>query len=181
MADAAARAAAPIAQAQAAGARVIGVDGRSGAGKSVLAVAIARQVGAQLVSMEQLYPGWAGLAVGSRELVDRVLGPWSAGRHARWRTWNWERGVPGDWVEVTPGGRLVIEGCGALTRASRSLIGWAVWLEVPENVRRARVIRRDGPGAEAHWAQWAAQEEQLIAAERPDLLANLIVSNAALP
>ncbi|MEO8095730.1 MAG: hypothetical protein ABI632_12485, partial [Pseudolysinimonas sp.] len=41
---------------------VVLIDGRSGAGKTTLARELAPLVGAQLVSLDDVYPGWDGLA-----------------------------------------------------------------------------------------------------------------------
>ncbi len=44
---------------------VVLIDGRSGAGKTTLARDLAPMLGAQLVSLDDIYPGWAGLEAGS--------------------------------------------------------------------------------------------------------------------
>jgi adenylylsulfate kinase-like enzyme len=44
--------------------RVLAIDGRSGSGKSTLAAALARDTGAALVALEDLYGGWDGLEHG---------------------------------------------------------------------------------------------------------------------
>ena len=48
---------------------VIGIDGRSGAGKTSLAREVAAAWPAALVSMDSIYPGWEGLAAATGELV----------------------------------------------------------------------------------------------------------------
>ena len=44
---------------------VVLLDGRSGSGKTVLAESLAPRLDAQLVSLDELYPGWEGLEAGS--------------------------------------------------------------------------------------------------------------------
>lgn len=55
--------------------RILAIDGRSGAGKSTLARTLAVAVGAQLVHVEDLYPGWDGLRTGAMTLANAVLAP----------------------------------------------------------------------------------------------------------
>ena len=42
--------------------RVTAIDGRSGAGKTSLALSLADELGAPILHLERLYPGWDGLA-----------------------------------------------------------------------------------------------------------------------
>ena len=71
-------------------ARRILIDGRSGSGKTELARAIAADwPEAQLVRMDDLYPGWDGLAAGSA-LVPELL------TTGRYRAWDWATGAPGE-------------------------------------------------------------------------------------
>ena len=62
--------------------RVLAIDGRSGAGKSSLAAAMSGELGAPVVSLEDLYGGWDGLENGIDLLVSEVLEPLAAGRAA---------------------------------------------------------------------------------------------------
>ena len=60
--------------------RVLAIDGRSGAGKSTLARALAGELGAPLVALEDLYGGWDGLERGVELLREAVLEPLAQGR-----------------------------------------------------------------------------------------------------
>lgn len=149
---------------------VLIVDGRSGAGKTSLARLVAPRLGATLVSLDDVYPGWDGLGAGSAA-VPRMLGSSGAG----WRRWDWAAERAAEWHPLDPLAPLVVEGCGALSRASRPLATFAVWLETGESERRRRALARDGDAYAPHWERWAAQEEALIASESPRELADLIV------
>ncbi|WP_454229155.1 uridine kinase family protein [Propioniciclava flava] len=69
--------------------RVVAIDGLSGAGKTTLASLVAARLGAPVVHMDDLYPGWDGLAAGVAYLVDAVLRPLAVGEPARYRAWDW--------------------------------------------------------------------------------------------
>lgn len=145
------------------------LDGRSGSGKSELAAGlVATFPDWQLVRLDDLYPGWDGLDAGSAA-VPAIL------TTGRWRAWNWADDRPGAEHRVDLTRPLVIEGVGALSRASRPLADLAVWVELDEATRRARALARDGETYAPHWDRWARQEDAFLARERPQRLADLIV------
>lgn len=165
-----------LAQPTAAGRRVILVDGGSGAGKTTFAHALAQAgpVGAQVVSLDSFYPGWDGLVEASRAVVDDLLGAECPGYWG----WDWERDERTSWCDVDLSRPTVIEGCGALTPASRALASCAVWLEADADERKRRALERDGDAFAPHWAHWAAQEAAHWRRDRPWELADVVVEGA---
>lgn len=152
------------------------VDGRSGSGKTTFATALAERSGAQLLRLDDLYAGWDGLAEGSRAVVAALASN-------EYRRYSWALGAFAERVRIDPELPLVIEGCGALTRANLDAArAWAggsavrtIWMECPDDTRRQRALDRDGDMFRPHWDRWAAQEEAHFAAERPISLAAEIV------
>ena len=65
------------------------LDGRSGSGKTVLADALAAELGGAVVHMDDLYPGWGGLEEGSAYALERIVRPLARGEDAVWRRWDW--------------------------------------------------------------------------------------------
>lgn len=152
----------------AADATTVLIDGRSGAGKSTLADDLLRRWPASsVVRLDDIYPGWDGLAWAVEHVRTELLCPRADGRPGRWRQWNWTTGTAGPWHRVEPGGRLIVEGVGTLSRAHRALADLGIWVETPDDVRRLRALQRDRDTYRPHWARWAAQEERLIAATDP--------------
>jgi cytidylate kinase len=156
---------------------VILIDGRSGSGKSTLAplVAAALETPAQLIRLDDIYPGWGGLAAGSRHVLENVLVPLAEGRPSRWRRWDWTADAAAEWHAVDPTAALVIEGAGILTRANRALATFGIWVELDDETRKRRALARDGDLYAPHWHRWAAQEEAFLARERPRLSADLLI------
>ena len=160
--------------------RVVAVDGPSGAGKTTFArvlVERARQrtgLAPPVVPMDELHPGWDGLAAAVPLLVEHVLEPIARGHPAAYRRWDWDAGQPGELVAVPRAGLVVVEGSGCGSRPARSYLGALVWVEAPAGLRMGRGLARDGEAYRPHWQRWAEQEQALFAAEgtreRADLL-----------
>ncbi|BDV31177.1 ATP-binding protein [Microbacterium terricola] len=156
-------------------ARTLLVDGRSGAGKSSLARAVAAaRPEARLIRLDDIYPGWDGLHWASDHIRTSVLEPRERGERARWRSWDWAADRPGVWHEVDDAAPLIVEGIGTLTARSRRTADLAVWVEAPDADRKRRALARDGELYAPHWDRWAAQEEHFIMVERPRAAADYI-------
>jgi anthranilate synthase component 1/para-aminobenzoate synthetase len=146
---------------------VILLDGRSGAGKTSLAVELAAALREHrtvtLIHLEDLYPGWDGLAEGIGRCAARVLGPLRRGGEARWRPWDWVRGAEGPERVSEAAEVVILEGVGAGAAPLRALADAVVWVDAPAEERRRRALARDGDVYAPHWDRWAAQEEAWLA------------------
>ncbi|GAB7045683.1 AAA family ATPase [Catenuloplanes indicus JCM 9534] len=158
--------------------RVVCVEGRSGAGKTGLAGALAADLGATLIRMDDLYPGWDGLLGGVDALREWILAPLAAGQPARWRRWDWAAGAYRDWEPLHAGDDLVVEGVGCGAGALRPYRSGLVWIEVPEAERKRRALARDGETYAPHWERWARQEDAFYAANQVREHADKIIDNS---
>lgn len=146
------------------------IDGRSGSGKTDLAAAmVAAWPEAQLVRLDDLYPGWDGLEAGSRHVAEFVLTD-----APRWQRWDWAAHRPAEWHRLDPARPIIVEGCGALSRANRAQADWGIWVELDDATRKQRALARDGDAYAPHWERWAGQEQAFIAREHPQQLADEI-------
>lgn len=154
------------------------IDGRSGSGKTSLAALVAKTWGdgAQVVALDDLYPGWDGLADGAEIARRDVIAPYAAGERATWHRWDWAAHAVAEAHHVDPARALVVEGAGVLTPRAAALADVRVWLSCPDDVRRHRALTRDGETYRPFWDRWAAQEETHLAAHDPAALANLTVA-----
>ncbi|WP_017610387.1 uridine kinase family protein [Nocardiopsis xinjiangensis] len=169
------------------GARVVAVEGRSGAGKSTVAAHLGEALAARgeavhVLTMEDLYAGWDGLAEGSRLLRTRVLAPLARGEAPVWHRWDWERGQrsadPSHLPEaVSRCGVLVVEGTGS--GGAPALVDLLVWVHAPEAERARRLDERgDAQLYAPHRAAWAAQEDHHLDLHRPEARARAWVDNS---
>ncbi|RKS07899.1 uridine kinase [Nocardiopsis sp. Huas11] len=171
-----------------AGVRVVAVEGRSGSGKSTVADHLRADLAARgepvhVLTMEDLYPGWDGLARAPHLLRDWVLAPLRRGEPAAWHRYDWERGgFAPEWTrlpeDVAAGGTLVVEGCGAGARQARALTDALVWVAVPGAERSRRLdARGDAAVYGPHRDRWARQEEDFYAGHRPREHAGMVIDN----
>lgn len=150
---------------------MIGIDGRSGSGKTVLSSVLAESLSKNhqvtVLRLENLYRGWNGLSTGMEIFSRDVLPKLAAGETATYQTWNWHSnngtdGALGSTVSTEPTEIIICEGVGVGARANRNLLDVLIWLRVPDQVRYHRAIGRDGASYTGQWENWAAQERQLL-------------------
>lgn len=150
---------------------IIGIDGRSGSGKTVLSTALANNLrdahNVTVLRLEDLYPGWNGLQSGMEIFSHRVLPKLAAGETATYPTWDWHsaeshEGGPGETVTTSPTEVIICEGVGVGARANRELLDILIWLRVPDQVRYDRAMQRDGATYQPQWDNWAAQERHVL-------------------
>ncbi|MGB3481847.1 MAG: hypothetical protein WBB07_06455 [Mycobacterium sp.] len=162
----------------AAGSTTVLIDGRSGAGKSTLADHLQQcWDSSTVVRLDDIYPGWDGLAWAAAHVHTALLQPRAAGHPGRWQQWDWVTGTPAGWRTVAPGARLILEGVGALAAGNRPLADIGIWVDAPDDVRKHQAMQRDGDTFRPHWERWAAQEELLMASDGPREAADYLATD----
>jgi uridine kinase len=145
---------------------LIGIDGRSGAGKTTLAEQLTEVLrplrDVTVFHLEDLYPGWDGLRAGTTTYVERILVPLRHGRDAEWTAWDWVTGSPGTPRLTRVAEVVVLEGVGACSARARELLDVSVWVELHTSLRYDRALSRDGSYYAEHWDRWAAQEDAYL-------------------
>ena len=144
---------------------IIGIDGRSGSGKTRLSELLeqslsAEGIGVRVLNLDSIYPGWDGLEEGTKtwRKISRNL---RKGKPANYREWDWHADAPGPKHTIDPAQETVIicEGVGAIT----GTCDVRIVVRAPDELRYRRAIARDGEMYRPHWERWAAQEEALFA------------------
>ena len=168
---------------------VVLIDGRAGSGKSTFARLLQDRVfqetkqSPKVVHMDDLYPGWDGLAQGSLYLVENILKPLKLSGKAQWQRWDWandKRGGsdPGNgWREFEGENIIIVEGCGSLTAQSADLADLTIWIEADRETRRQRFEARDRGIFSNFWHSWSAQEDEFFQEQCSQQLCQLTVDN----
>jgi len=167
--------------------RLLCIDGPAGSGKTTLAAEVVAALPAGLsvgvVHLDDVYPGWEGLAEGVRRAARDLVAPLAAGRPGGYRRYDWVAGAQAEWRQVDPVDVLVLEGVGA-GPAGRGHASLLVWVEAPPGVRLDRGLERDLalPGQpvapdvlRALWLRWTVDEEALHSADRTRERADLVI------
>ena len=165
---------------------LVGVDGRSGSGKTSLASEVAavlegRGVAVALAEVEAFVPGGDGLADGVRRVAERLLAPVRDRGWAELAPWDWHAGRWSPPARIPARGCadvLLLVGCGSTSAPCAPLLDVSVWLDLDEGERRRRVTRREGdPGA--WWRAWGRQEGLLLAERDSARLADVRIAPTA--
>ena len=168
--------------------RLLAIDGPAGSGKTTLAAAVVDAVppgvSAQVVHLDDVYPGWGGLLEGVDRVTRRVVGPLARDEPGGYRRYDWLTEQEAEWHEVAPVDLLVLEGVGAGCSGYAEHISTLVWVEAPHDVRLARGVERDvelyglhrdRERLEARWRTWMADERALHDRDRTRERADVVV------
>jgi uridine kinase len=153
---------------------LVALDGRSGAGKSTLAGLVGAQVGALVIDGDDFYRGgtdasWEGL--GPTEKIDQVvdwerqrslLAPLRRGEAVTWQPYDWEAddGRRGSTVAAGPAAVVILDGAYSARPELSDLYSLRVLLDVTRDIRRARLLLREGERYRAEWeACWEEAED----------------------
>ncbi len=144
---------------------VVAVDGRSGSGKTLLGTAVAAALGCPVVHLDDVYPGWDGLAEGVALLTTDLLEPVSRGRGGQLPPLGLDALAPRPRrARAGPADVLVVEGCGVLVEpGGQPRHGPGVGRGAPTTSAAGAALARDGETYAPHWDRWAAQEELVYA------------------
>ncbi len=173
---------------------LVAVDGQSGAGKSTLSRAVGAALGATVIDSDDFYAGgsesvWdarsasekADLCIDWRRLRREVIEPLLQGRSAAWHPFNWAtgEGQASQTIEGQPTRVVILDGAYSARPELSDLIGLSVLVDVPRDVRRNRLIAREGYGAINEWyKRWDEAEMYYFTQVRPPSSYDLVVSNA---
>ncbi len=158
--------------------RVVAIDGRGGAGKSLLAERLSDRVpGSALVHTDDIAWHHAMFDWGSL-LAENVLAPLHRGAEVSFRPPAWiERERPGV-IHVRAGADVVwIEGTGIIRQELAPWIDIGIYVQGDLTEQERRLVARDGdsPRMQRHKAEWLHEEQPFMLRERPWDHAALVV------
>ena len=168
--------------------RLLSIDGPAGSGKTTLSAAVVEgmpaEVSVRVVHLDDVYPGWSGLAEGVDRVARLLVAPLARGDTGAYRRYDWVAGREAEWHDVSPVDLLVLEGVGAGSADFAAHITTLVWVEAPRDIRLARGLERDvelhglleeRDRLRARWQAWSADEDALHARHRTRERADVVV------
>ncbi len=171
---------------------LVALDGRSGTGKSTLARISGEALDALVIDGDDFYSGgtgdfWDGM--GPEEKVELAI-DWRRQREvlerlrrrlvAVWRPYDWEAddGRLGAPVSGGPAEVVILEGAYSAPPELADLLTLRVLLDVPRDVRRARLLRREGARYRAEWeSRWADAEDLYFGTRMPRGAFDLVIAD----
>ena len=156
--------------------KIVAIDGLGGAGKTTLSTALSAALGGAPVVHTDDFASWEEPLGWWQRMLTELLVPLAEGRCARFRRSDWERHALGDWCEVEPAERVIVEGVSSSREAFRPYLTVTVWVDTPEPERLRRGLERDGDHALGLWQEWMASEDDYVAREQPQRHAQVLVS-----
>jgi len=145
--------------------RIIAVDGPGGAGKSVLASWLGRELLAPIIHTDD-FASWDHPVDWWPTLLEKVLKPIAAGDPVHYVPTNWG-GPEKDPIVIEATDFVILEGVTASREAFRPYLAYSIWVQTPRQVRLARGLKRDGTLARATWSAWMEEEDRYVERERP--------------
>jgi len=159
------------------GVRLVGVDGRGGAGKTTFAARLSAAADAAPVVHTDDFASWEEPTQWWPRMLAEVIDPLLSGNPASYRPYDWvERRLALDVLTIPAAPLVVIEGVGATRRAWRDRLGMRIWLDTSREERLRRGLERDGEHMAEFWRWWMAAEDRYVLDERPDVHADIRVS-----
>lgn len=170
---------------------LVALDGRSAAGKSTLAARVAPLVRANVIDGDDFYAGGTAAtwgAMSDAEKVDHcidwrrqrpVLELLARGETASWHPYDWEiddgRLAP-HLITCNPAPVVILDGAYSARPELTDLFDLRVLLDAPIDLRKARLIQREGEGYREEWnARWDEAEEWYFGKVMPPETFDLVV------
>jgi uridine kinase len=168
---------------------LVGIDGRSGAGKSSLARTLSEQLADVVVIhtddfyrvMNESVRASLDARQGYFQYFDwnrlerQVLCPLAAGQPARYERYDWVKEQLAETIEIAPQGIILVEGVASTRPELRTYYDLRIWVETSDGERMRRQIAR-GENSPEWIDRWAAAEAFYVEQFRPRQSAHLIVA-----
>jgi uridine kinase len=141
-------------------ARLIGIDGHAGSGKSTCAGQLAALLGGapvlhldDIATHDELF-AWTG------RLLAQVIDPLRRGEPVRHAPYDWNTRRFGPARELPAAPVILLEGVGAGRRVVRPFLAGLLWMELPREEAWTRGQLRDGEEQSEFWAGWVLAERR---------------------
>jgi uridine kinase len=172
---------------------IITIDGHGGSGKSFLAKELAKfDPTISIIHFDDFY--CAGLQRNTldknlpqfdwQRLEKEVLIPVCNNKNSKYQRFDWELNKLNDWIEVSTGKTIIIEGVYSLNKRLQKYYDFKIWVDCPLEIRLQRAKARDEEcrmNTMDLWLNdWIPRENNYVLNEKPFNSANLIIDGSGL-
>lgn len=173
----------------------VAISGYGGSGKSTFAQGVSKAIGSDtaVIPIDDFIIGardersvdWR--TFDRSRLHDDIIEPASVGKTLRYQRYNsgdWVANRGGDWIEVTVGKVVIVEGCGILHPTLLPHYDFSAWIDLPQPRALESAKYRDASEIElfgdddtaALWDNvWGPNDKDFFETFRPDLNATVLV------
>ena len=111
---------------------------------SHLAAPLAAHLGAQVVAIDDLIPGWTGFGRGAELARHGLVEPIAQGHDGGYRRYDWVAASTPSSATSASRSTSCVEGCGSGSRTLAPYLSLLVWVDADRELRFERGIARDG-------------------------------------
>ena len=168
---------------------VAAIEGGSASGKTTLAALLERVYGCNVFHMDDFFlRPWQrvperlkepGGNVDRERFYEEVLRPLTQGQPVWYRRYDCHTQTLGGAVEIAPKALAIVEGAYSMHPLLADSYDLSVFLRVPPDLQRARILARNGPEAgERFFTQWIPLEERYFAALDPAARCDIVLEGS---
>lgn len=169
------------------GVRLVGVDGPSGAGKTILARRLALGLAGEagpvpVVHLDDLIDGWDDQLSFWPRLESQVLTPLRIGEPGGYQRYDWGAGRFGEErVPVPVAPVVILDGFSSARGEIRPELTMAIFITVPPVEGLHRALARDGIALRPYLERWQRLADRHFTLDRTREQADLVVDGAEAP
>lgn len=118
-----------------------------------------------------------------KRLLNQVIERLNNEKTAKYQIYDWREGKLLDWVEIEPGGIVVIEGVFAIHQDLASNYDIKIWVDCPPDLGFMRGIERDKMGDDVDntdkWiSEWMPLEKDYVESQNPKQYADYVIDGS---
>lgn len=177
---------------------VVALDGPSGAGKSTLAAVLEKELSAAVIPLDDFFaaqipdPKWDEFTVEEKlkyvfdwgRVRAEVIEPLRQGKPVKWYSFDFASGLRADGTyglekeakQRNPARLIVLEGAYSSSPEVTDLVDFSILMNVPREIRHARIAAREDPDFLTKWHQrWDEVEDYYFHVVRPKSSFDLVI------